>query len=151
MITYLNDRDWLLRYAFFDSVVDVAACLGGRNLEEYIFPLMTQALSGEHENFSLTCGMLTSGEDVEETNVAKVLSALTTLSELGLFQKMRLWELMSSTLPLLYHPNSWIKQGLSIFIFAVQWLNFMQAQPSSSRRLRGRCLQRTSGAFCILH
>ena len=50
MITYLNDRDWLLRYAFFDSVVDVAACLGGRNLEEYIFPLMTQALSGEQES-----------------------------------------------------------------------------------------------------
>ena len=47
MITYLNDRDWLLRYAFFDSVVDVAASLGGRNLEEYIFPLMTQALSGK--------------------------------------------------------------------------------------------------------
>lgn len=46
MITYLNDRDWLLRYAFFDSIVDVAACLGGRNLEEYIFPLMSQALSG---------------------------------------------------------------------------------------------------------
>ncbi|KAH8119146.1 hypothetical protein DFH11DRAFT_1838620 [Phellopilus nigrolimitatus] len=99
MITYLNDRDWLLRYAFFDSIVDVAACLGGRNLEEYIFPLMTQALS-----------------DAEETNVSKVLSTLTTLSELGLFHKMRLWELMSSTLPLLYHPNSWIRQGASLFI-----------------------------------
>ena len=48
MITYLNDRDWLLRYAFFESIVDVATCLGGRNLEEYIFPLMTQALSGCH-------------------------------------------------------------------------------------------------------
>ncbi|THH10662.1 hypothetical protein EW145_g1172 [Phellinidium pouzarii] len=99
MITYLNDRDWLLRYAFFDSIVDVAACLGGRNLEEYIFPLMTQALS-----------------DAEETNVAKVLSTLTTLVELGLFQKIRLWELMSSTLPLLYHPNGWIRQGACLFI-----------------------------------
>lgn len=48
MITYLNDRDWLLRYAFFESIVDVAACLGGRSLEEYILPLMMQALSGEH-------------------------------------------------------------------------------------------------------
>ena len=46
MITYLNDRDWLLRYAFFESVVDVAACAGGRSLEEYILPLMVQALSG---------------------------------------------------------------------------------------------------------
>ena len=48
MITYLNDRDWLLRYAFFDSIVDVAACAGGRSLEEYILPLMIQALSGTH-------------------------------------------------------------------------------------------------------
>lgn len=46
MITYLNDRDWLLRYAFFDSIVDIAACLGARSLEEYIIPLMMQALSG---------------------------------------------------------------------------------------------------------
>lgn len=47
MITYLNDRDWSLRYAFFDSIVEVAACAGGRSLEDYILPLMIQALSGE--------------------------------------------------------------------------------------------------------
>lgn len=46
MITYLNDRDWLLRWAFFDSIVDVAACADGRSLEEYILPLMIQSLSG---------------------------------------------------------------------------------------------------------
>ena len=46
MVTYLNDRDWLLRYAFFESIVDVATCAGGRSLEEYILPLMIQALSG---------------------------------------------------------------------------------------------------------
>lgn len=47
MITYLNDRDWLLRYAFFESIVDVAACVGTRSLEDYILPLMIQALSGQ--------------------------------------------------------------------------------------------------------
>ncbi|KAL7284649.1 hypothetical protein ACG7TL_001946 [Trametes sanguinea] len=99
MITYLNDRDWLLRYAFFDSIVDVAACAGGRSLEEYILPLMIQALS-----------------DVEETVVAKVLSSLTNLCELGLFQRMRIWELMSATLGFLYHPNIWIRQGAAAFI-----------------------------------
>ncbi|KAI0822421.1 hypothetical protein BC628DRAFT_1429686 [Trametes gibbosa] len=99
MITYLNDRDWLLRYAFFDSIVDVAACAGGRSLEEYILPLMIQALS-----------------DVEETVVAKVLASLTNLCELGLFHKMRIWELMSATLGFLYHPNIWIRQGAAAFI-----------------------------------
>ncbi|KAF8892835.1 hypothetical protein CPB84DRAFT_1837361 [Gymnopilus junonius] len=99
MITYLNDRDWGLRYAFFESIVDVAACAGGRSLEEYILPLMVQALS-----------------DVEESVVAKVLAALTSLCELGLFQKMRIWELMSATLGFLYHPNVWIRQGAAAFI-----------------------------------
>ncbi|KAH7882946.1 hypothetical protein F5I97DRAFT_1938850 [Phlebopus sp. FC_14] len=99
MITYLNDRDWLLRHAFFESIVDVAACAGGRSLEEYILPLMVQALS-----------------DVEESVVARVLSALTSLCELGLFQKMRIWELMSATLSFLYHPNVWIRQGAAAFI-----------------------------------
>jgi len=49
--------------------------------------------------------------DVEESVVAKVLVALTSLCELGLFQKMRIWELMSATLGFLYHPNIWIRQG----------------------------------------
>ncbi|KAG2366341.1 hypothetical protein BDR07DRAFT_1606901 [Suillus spraguei] len=101
MITYLNDRDWLLRHAFFESIVDVAACAGGRSLDEYILPLMVQALS-----------------DVEETVVARVLAALTSLCELGLFQKMRIWELMSATLPFFYHPNIWIRQGAASFIAA---------------------------------
>ena len=46
MITYLNDRDWQLRHDFFNSVIDIATCLGGRSLEEYILPLMVQALAG---------------------------------------------------------------------------------------------------------
>ena len=110
MITYLNDRDWLLRYAFFESIVDVAACAGGRSLEEYILPLMVQALSGK-AFVVLTTSVLTSFVDVEESIVAKVLSALTSLCELGLFQKMRIWELMSATLGFIYHPNIWIRQG----------------------------------------
>ncbi|KZT00186.1 ARM repeat-containing protein [Laetiporus sulphureus 93-53] len=99
MITYMNDSDWSLRYAFFDCIVDVAACAGGRSLEEYIFPLMIQSLS-----------------DAEGTVVARVLASLTSLCELGLFQKMRIWELMSATLGFLYHPDVWIRQGAAAFI-----------------------------------
>jgi len=113
MITYLNDRDWLLRYAFFESIVDVAACAGGRSLEEYILPLMVQALSGAFCSvLELSKMLLMFVKDVEESVVARVLAALTSLCELGLFQKMRIWELMSATLGFLYHPNIWIRQGL---------------------------------------
>jgi phosphoinositide-3-kinase regulatory subunit 4 len=53
MLTYLNDRDWMLRYAFFQSIVDVAVCGGGKSLDEYILPLMIQALSGEFPFLSM--------------------------------------------------------------------------------------------------
>ncbi|KAF8500542.1 hypothetical protein BU17DRAFT_72112 [Hysterangium stoloniferum] len=76
------------------TIVDVAACIGGRSLEEYIFPVMIQALS-----------------DDEETVVAGVLTSLTSPCELGLFQRMRLWELMSDTLGSPHHPNMWIREG----------------------------------------
>ncbi|KAG8960407.1 Serine/threonine-protein kinase [Tulasnella sp. 419] len=99
IITYLNDRDWMLRWAFFDSIVGVAACVGSRSLEEYILPLMIQALS-----------------DVEEAVVAKVLASLTSLSELSMFQKMRIWELMSAVIGFIYHPNIWIRQGAIAFL-----------------------------------
>lgn len=50
MITYLNDRDWALRWAFFDGIVVVATNLVQKDVEEYILPLLIQALSG-----MLTC------------------------------------------------------------------------------------------------
>lgn len=46
MFTYLNDSDWHLRHAFFESIVGVAAFVGSSSLEAFILPLMTQALSG---------------------------------------------------------------------------------------------------------
>jgi phosphoinositide-3-kinase regulatory subunit 4 len=47
IMTYLNDRDWLLRLAFFDGIVDVGAFIGIKAVEEYVLPLMLQALAGE--------------------------------------------------------------------------------------------------------
>ena len=130
----MNHRDWLLRYAFFESVVDVAACVGGRSLEEYILPLMIQALSGKvgfGEGFGLI--HISLPPDVEESAVAKVLASLTSLCELGLFQKMRLWELMGATLGFLYHPNVWIRQGKSSRHDTSSILYYLgfQAQPHS--------------------
>jgi phosphoinositide-3-kinase regulatory subunit 4 len=45
-ITYLNDPDWALRAAFFEACVGLAACVGGKSVEQYILPLMGQALTG---------------------------------------------------------------------------------------------------------
>jgi phosphoinositide-3-kinase regulatory subunit 4 len=54
--------------------------------------------------------------DSEEAVVARVLSSLTSLAELGLFTRMRVWELMSATLAFLYHPNIWIREGIYIVV-----------------------------------
>ncbi|KAF9986941.1 Serine/threonine-protein kinase [Modicella reniformis] len=99
MITYLNGRDWMLRSAFFESIVGVGTFVGGRSLEEYILPLMVQALT-----------------DSEEFVVEKVLKSLTSLCDLGLFQKMAIWDLVSVVAPLLCHPNLWIRYGAIGFI-----------------------------------
>lgn len=47
MITYLNDKDWMLRSAFFESIKGVGTFVGAKSLEEYILPLMIQALTGK--------------------------------------------------------------------------------------------------------
>ncbi len=47
MITYLNDRDWRLRHAFLENIVSVAALVGSTSLEEFVLPLMEQALAGK--------------------------------------------------------------------------------------------------------
>lgn len=46
IMTYLNDRDWLLRLSFFDGIVGVGAFIGVKAIEEYVLPLMLQALAG---------------------------------------------------------------------------------------------------------
>ncbi|KAG0266360.1 Serine/threonine-protein kinase [Mortierella polycephala] len=99
MITYLNGRDWMLRSAFFESIVGVGTFVGGRSLEEYILPLMIQALT-----------------DAEEFVVEKVLKSLASLCDLGLFQKLAIWDLVSVVAPLLCHPNLWIRYGAIGFI-----------------------------------
>ncbi|ORX34648.1 hypothetical protein BD324DRAFT_634336 [Kockovaella imperatae] len=99
IMTYLNDRDWLLRLAFFDGIVGVGAFIGIRAIEEYVLPLMLQALA-----------------DPEEAVVARVITALTSLSSLRLLPRMRIWDVFFSTYGFLCHPNIWIRQGTAGFI-----------------------------------
>ncbi|KAI8926108.1 hypothetical protein BC831DRAFT_246086 [Entophlyctis helioformis] len=101
MITYLNDPDWMLRSAFCEAIVGVGTFVGMRSLEEYILPLMVQALT-----------------DAEEFVVEKVLNSLTSLAELGLIAKSKLRELCTSVLPLVCHPNRWIRYGVVAFLAA---------------------------------
>lgn len=94
LVTYLNDRDWTLRYAFMEGIVGVGAFIGLKAVEEYILPLMLQALS-----------------DPEEAVVAKVISALTSLATLGLLSRMNTWDVFCAVKGFLCHPDTWIRQS----------------------------------------
>jgi len=48
--------------------------------------------------------------------VEKVLKSLASLCDLGLFQKLAIWDLVSVVAPLLCHPNLWIRYGAIGFI-----------------------------------
>ncbi|EPQ31567.1 uncharacterized protein PFL1_00900 [Pseudozyma flocculosa PF-1] len=101
MITYLNDRNWLLREAFFEAIVGVAQAAGNRSLEEYILPLTTQALS-----------------DSEEHVVAKVLNSFRGLVEHDLFAKDKILRVLAMTVGFLCHPNIWLREACAGLIAA---------------------------------
>ncbi|WVQ93835.1 hypothetical protein IAU59_000913 [Kwoniella sp. CBS 9459] len=101
IMTYLNDRDWMLRLAFFDGIVDVGAFIGVRAIEEYVLPLMVQALA-----------------DPEEAVIARVITSLTSLATLGLLSRMRLWDIFAAVRGFLCHPNIWIRQGTAGLVAA---------------------------------
>jgi phosphoinositide-3-kinase, regulatory subunit 4 len=97
--TYLNGRDWMLKCAFFETIVGVATFLGGTSLEEFILPLMVQALT-----------------DPEEFVVEKVLRSLASMAELGLFQRSKTWELVDVVGRFTMHPNIWIREAAAMFL-----------------------------------
>jgi len=97
--TYLNDRDWRLKCAFFQTIVGVATFVGGTSLEEFILPLMIQALT-----------------DPEDFVVEKVLSSFASLAELGLFQRSKTWEMVDIVARFMVHPNIWIREAAAHFV-----------------------------------
>ncbi|KAL8861666.1 MAG: hypothetical protein Q9178_001867 [Gyalolechia marmorata] len=99
--TYLNDRDWILKCAFFQTVVGVAIFIGGTSLEEFILPVMAQALT-----------------DPEEFVVQQVLSSFASMAELGLFQRVQIWEMLDVIARFLMHPNIWIREAAAHFVSA---------------------------------
>lgn len=97
--TYLNDRDWTLKCAFLDTIVGIATFIGSTSLEEFMLPLMVQALT-----------------DTEEHVVQSVLQSLAQLAGLGLLSRPKLWELVDLIGRFTMHPNIWIREAASEFV-----------------------------------
>ncbi|KAM5348422.1 hypothetical protein ACJ41O_008246 [Fusarium nematophilum] len=97
--TYLNDRDWALKSAFFDTIVGIATFIGSTSLEEFMLPLMIQALT-----------------DPEEFVVQAALHSLAQLAGLGLLSRPKVWELGDLISRFTMHPNIWIRESASEFL-----------------------------------
>jgi hypothetical protein len=95
VITFLNDHDWRLRESFFHNLVGVASFVGRHSLETFILPCIQQALL-----------------DKEEFVVDQTIAALACLCELGLFKNHTMIDLCEKCLPMLLHPNVWIRYGV---------------------------------------
>ncbi|GAA5903427.1 ubiquitin-binding serine/threonine protein kinase VPS15 [Sporobolomyces salmoneus] len=105
LVTYLNTRDWLLRYKWNEVCVGVAGVVGAKALEEYVLPLIVLSLA-----------------DPEEFVTVKVLETLTILASRRLLAKSKTWELVQSTSGFLCHPNIWIREGTATFLATVSTL-----------------------------
>ncbi|KAI9894569.1 MAG: Serine/threonine-protein kinase [Vezdaea aestivalis] len=97
--TYLNDKDWLLKCTFFETVVGVATYVGSVGLEDYILPLMVQALT-----------------DPEDFVIERVIRSFTSMVKLGLFQRTKTWELVDIVARFTMHPNIWIREAAAAYI-----------------------------------
>ncbi|KAI5285644.1 Serine/threonine-protein kinase [Ascosphaera aggregata] len=99
--TYLNDRDWSLKCAFFEVVVGVAAYVGTYSLEEFILPLMVQSLT-----------------DPEDFVVERVFRSFASLANLGLLQPPTTWDLLDIAVRFFVHPNLWVREAAVHFVVA---------------------------------
>jgi phosphoinositide-3-kinase regulatory subunit 4 len=97
--TYLNDRDWTLKCAFFDTIVGISTFIGSTSLEEFMLPLMIQALT-----------------DTEEFVVQAALHSLAQLAGLGLLTRPTVWELADLVGRFTMHPNIWIREAAAEFL-----------------------------------
>lgn len=96
MITFLNDKDWRLREAFFHAIVPVARTVPALSLEDSILHIMLQALSDEEE--TVTCAALRAFEQIFDDRS---------------FSIARAYNVAEAAIPFLVHPNIWLRYQAS--------------------------------------
>ncbi|QPG73076.1 hypothetical protein FOA43_000381 [Brettanomyces nanus] len=102
LITYLNYKDPQLKIAFVSSIVTVSIFVGVVSLEQYILPLLVQALP-----------------DPSELVVLELLKVFAELVKLGFIRKQYLWDLVKLNMRLILHPNQMIRDAVLNLIIAV--------------------------------
>ena len=95
IITFLNDKsDGELRAAFFDHIVSIVGVLG-ETTSSILKPLLSQGLV-----------------DTSESVIVKAMNAISCLSQLSILEKSTMFDLVSETIPFLFHPSPRILTAL---------------------------------------
>lgn len=106
ILTYLNDPDSSLKLQFFDCIIGLGPFIGPTGLEQYIQPLMLQALTNP-----------------EEFVTAKAFETYKSFSELGLIKKNHIWDLLRIAVRYTIHPNPWVRNATFDFISSsTKWM-----------------------------
>lgn len=100
MITFLNDKDWRLREAFFHAIVPVARAVPALSLEETIVKVMVQALSDEEEAVTLSA-----------------LQAFEQILDARTLCTARVYNVTEAVIPFVVHPDIWLRyQASSVLV-----------------------------------
>ena len=94
LLTFLNDQDWELRYAFCAKIASVCAFLGPTVSSDCILPCIENALV-----------------DVEEKVVLRAVQCLTNLVELSLLSSLLIVDTVKNVTPLLLHPSKSVQNA----------------------------------------
>lgn len=106
LLTFLNDQDWELRYAFCARIAAVCVFVGPTVTSNCMLPCIETALY-----------------DVEEMVVCRAVSCLATLVELSLLPHSYAVGIFKSAAALLMHPSRVIRQAM--IQFTVVTANFI--------------------------
>ena len=110
LISYLNETSTIgLKLAFLSSTLKLAPYVGVLTFEQYILPLLIQAL-GDLEQFVVLKVLEIFNEFVK----TRLINPRTEFNALEIYK-----ELLSNSINLLLHPNEWIRQSVLTLIISI--------------------------------
>lgn len=105
-VTYLNDKDTMVRIDLFRFIAQISPLIGPASLERYVLPLMMQSIV-----------------DLREDVVSAVIGSLASVVGLGLVRHRALWDILSQLCKFAIHPNVYIRTQLFLFFSAAaKWI-----------------------------
>lgn len=110
LITYLNDASFDLRVSFLASLLDIAPYVGVISFEQYLLPLLLQTLKDPEP--LVTLKVLELFNHFVQT---RLINPINEFNALSIYR-----ELLTNTLPLVVHPNEWLRQLVLCLIINIK-------------------------------